>query len=502
MHEQRFHSRAARGQLAIGFVVGLGAAALVISSCGGGSSSTETGTAGSSGGNDSSGSAGQGGPGVGGTTGSAGSGSPGAAGNGATGTAGTIGTGGSGPGAAGAGGSAGVTGTAGSSATGTAGSAAGRGGTTGAAGRGGATGTAGSAAGRGGTTGTAGTTGAGGAAGSAAGRGGATGSAGATGTACNVPIGPRCSGAPALNPHPFGCNFAWGRQNPSGSGSLSSYNYLQMVAYWIEPGVRQDGTYPTCSGCNWLSSRVSSSNLIPVYYAYMIGYYGHSNGLPDQNINPNGANLATGGAALIKANRQKIIDMYANYARQTRAMWPTKPLVWFLEGDFIQYTEASQTSPLTMAELGQLAADITCAIKSNMPNAVVAMNHTTWNGNDETNNFWCEMRRADLDLVWTTGVGNNGNFIESAGTPSYYNAGTATYAYVHTLTGKNIVVDTSYGASAMSDSWSNQTATVLNNHITNGVIGVNIANNPPSNYQTLIGGLAPQLMKIPDAPCP
>jgi hypothetical protein len=46
----------------------------------------------------------------------------------------------------------------------------------------------------------------------------------------------------------------------------------------------------------------------------------------------------------------------------------------------------------------------------------------------------------------------------------------------------------------MSDSWSNQTAAVLNNHIKNGVVGVNIANNPPSNYQTLVSGLAPQLM--------
>jgi len=38
----------------------------------------------------------------------------------------------------------------------------------------------------------------------------------------------------------------------------------------------------------------------------------------------------------------------------------------------------------------------------------------------------------------------------------------------------------------MSDSWSNQSAQTLNNHIMNGVIGVNISSNPPSNYQTLI----------------
>jgi hypothetical protein len=383
---------------------------------------------------------------------------PPASGSGGTGTTGVAGT----SGQAGTSGAAGTTSGAGTSGgagtTGAAGTAAtaGRGGTTGAAGRGGTTG--------------------------AAGRGGTTGSGG--GTAPQA-----CTGAGALNPNPFGCTFAWGRHNPSGSGSLSSYNYLQSVAFWVEPGVRADGTYQTCSGCNWLTSRVASSNLIPIYYAYMIGFYGHMNGLPDQNLAPNGANLATGGGALIKANRSKIIDLYARYAQQTHAVWSTKPLVWFLEGDFIQYTETSQGSPLTMDELGQLAADITCAIKSNMPNAVVAINHTTWNGNDETTRFWTAMKRANYDLVWTTGVGNNGNFIEAAGTPSYYNAQTATYAYVHSYTGKNIAVDTSYGASSMSDSWSNLSAAQLNAHIANGVIGVNISNNPPSNYQTLIQNL-------------
>ena len=484
MHEQRLDPRPAKAPLAIGLMLLCGVSASVIS-CGAGSADGS-----GTGGSDPSGSAGTygGAGGMAGTMGNGGSLEP-------AGTAGTTGSGGTSvtTGAAGTNGAAGITGSAGRGGTTGAAGTVGTAGTTGAAGRGGTTGTAGAAgttaaAGRGGTTGSAGTTG-------AAGRGGTTGAAGATGAGgtaaptCTTAVGPRCSGAQALNPNPFGCTFAWGRQSPSGTGALSSYNYLQMVANWVESGVRSDGTYSSCGGCSWLSSRVSGSNLIPVYYAYMIGYYGHANGLPDQNTNPNGANLATGGAALIKANRAKIITMYSNYARDTYAVWKTKPLVWFLEGDFIQYTESSQGSPLTMAELGQLAADITCAIKTNMPNAVVAINHTTWNANDETNSFWCEMKRADYDLVWTTGVGNNGNYIESAGAAGYYNSATATYPYVHQLTGKTIAVDTSYGASAMSDSWSNQTAAVLNNHIMNGVIGVNISSNPPSNYQTLIQGL-------------
>jgi len=42
-----------------------------------------------------------------------------------------------------------------------------------------------------------------------------------------------------------------------------------------------------------------------------------------------------------------------------------------VEGDFVQLQDSGQSSPMSMTEVGQLAADITCAIKSNMPNAVV-----------------------------------------------------------------------------------------------------------------------------------
>jgi hypothetical protein len=226
-------------------------------------------------------------------------------------------------------------------------------------------------------TGPAGTGGIGGQGMASGGRGsGGVNGMGGAGTG-GSPMTIACSSTQAINQNPFGCSFGWGRQSPGGSGSLASYNYLQLVASWVEGGVRADGTFPSCGGCTWLSNRVASSNLIPVYYAYMIGFYGHMNGLPDQNTNPTGPNLATGGAALIKANRARIIQMYASYAQQTHAVWSSKPLVWFLEGDLIQYTETSQTSPLTMQELGQLAADITCAIKTNMPNAVVAINHST-----------------------------------------------------------------------------------------------------------------------------
>ena len=120
------------------------------------------------------------------------------------------------------------------------------------------------------------------------------------------------------------------------------------------------------------------------------------------------------------------------------------------------------------------------------------MNHTTWNGDDETRDFWNAMKAASLDLVWTTGVANNNGFLEASTTSSTYNQATARYSYIHQLTGKNIFVDTSFGASMMADTWSSASAAVLNQRIAEGVIAVNV-NPKPSSYQTSISAVASQL---------
>jgi hypothetical protein len=202
---------------------------------------------------------------------------------------------------------------------------------------------------------------------------GGTTSLGGTGTGGGSAGG----GGATTNANPFGCKFGWGLA-ANLSGSLSGFDYLQFMTVWIETGMNADGTFNSCGGCNWIKNSVASTNLIPVYYAYIIGFLGHANGLPDGN-QTSGQSLTTGGAALIKSKRSQIVQAYGEYAKQSYAVWPTKPLVWLMEGDFIQYNDAGQSSPLSMSELIQLAADISSAIKSNMPNAVVAWNHTTWN---------------------------------------------------------------------------------------------------------------------------
>jgi hypothetical protein len=384
------------------------------------------------------------------------------------GTGGASGTGGK------SGGTGGSVGAAGSMVNVTGGSI----GTGGLQGPGGAVGAGG--AGTGGIKGTGGSgatgTGTGGSGGGGMGAGG-SGPGGATGSC----------GSTTLNQHPFGCKFAWGIADPG--GSLASYSYVQFVSYWVDSSISAAGTYTTCNGCNWLTKNVASTSLIPAYYAYIIGFLGHANGIVDGNQTGT-KKLTTDGAALVKANRKAIVDAYAWYAKMTAAAWPTKPLVWLLEGDFVQLADSGQSSPLTMAEVGQLAADITCAIKSNMPNAVVAIDHSNWNTDAVTKSYWGAMKSVNYDMVWTTGVGNNNGFLVSGTTSSTFNAATATYSYLHSLTGRTILVDTSAGASAAGDSWSTASLADVNARITEGVIAANITGTAPSGLQNNISKLA------------
>jgi hypothetical protein len=257
------------------------------------------------------------------------------------------------------------------------------------------------------------------------------------------------------------------------------------VTAWAGYEISAAGTITSCTPCGkgGFLSQVASTNLLPVYYAYIIGYYGHNQNppIPDQNVAPNGKNLSNSMAALLlgPANaacpsgqicaQNLIVQAYALYAKQTYAAWPTKPLVWLLEGDYIQYTDSTQVNasgqsvPLTMSQLGQLAALITSAIKTNMPNAVVAIDHSNWISNTLAQSYWSSMSQANYDMVWTTGVANNGSFL-TGGTP----ASDDSYSWLHGYTGKKIFVD-----QWSPDTWTNQSAATINALIANGVVALN-----------------------------
>ena len=131
-----------------------------------------------------------------------------------------------------------------------------------------------------------------------------------------------------------------------------------------------------------------------------------------------------------------------------------------------------------------------------MPNAVVAINHSSWDTDAVTKSDWGAMKNVSYDLVWTTGVGNNGGFIDAATTSTTYNHATATYSCLHSSTGRPVLVDTSAGASAAGDSWSTASASDLNARTAEGVIGANITGTAPSGLSANISKLS-ELSALP-----
>jgi hypothetical protein len=149
---------------------------------------------------------------------------------------------------------------------------------------------------------------------------------------------------------------------------------------------------------------------------------------------------------------------------------------------------------LSYTQLGQLAALIATAIKSNMPNAIVAFDDSDWINDTQRPLYWAGIMGANtnFDMVWTTGVGNNPPYLNGGETASSDNGKTGTYSWLHTNTGKTILVDESAGSTLADDTWSNQSAATINSLIADGVVAVNVSD-PPSQYQANVTALGPQL---------
>jgi hypothetical protein len=257
---------------------------------------------------------------------------------------------------------------------------------------------------------------------------------------------------------------------------------LSFITTWIGYEHFQDRS-GDCDGCG-LVAELAGTSVQAVYYAYFAGY-----ALDDCNVNPEGPNLCTHGAQWLRDNRELYLSLYADYAKKTYDADPNKGVAWLLEGDFVQYTYEEQQNAFSMEELGQLAQDIVCTIKANAPNALVGMNHSTWISNELTDDFWGAMPTEIMDFAWTTGVGNNEGYMNADTNSGTYNAASSRYDYVHNLTGLGVFVDTSFGLSQMSDSWSGETSEVLNERIAEGVVAVNVTE-PPADYQTRLGALS------------
>jgi hypothetical protein len=128
------------------------------------------------------------------------------------------------------------------------------------------------------------------------------------------------------------------------------------------------------------------------------------------------------------------------------------------------------------------------------PARSLAFDDSAWISDTERPLYWQGITQAgtDYDMVWTTGVGNNRPFVNAGGTATAYNGMTGTYSWLHSHTGKKILVDESAGASQQADTWSNQSAATIDALIAAGVVAVNVSG-APSTYQGNVMALEPLL---------
>ena len=225
-----------------------------------------------------------------------------------------------------------------------------------------------------------------------------------------------------------------------------------------------------------------------VFYTYFIGFQAcRAGGFCDCNTS-SPPNLCMNGSQWIRDSWDVIVNMYGQYAARVYAVSPNKPVIWWLEGDYIQYSYEEQSNPLSMAELGSLARDITCAIKSNQPNAVVGVNHSPWISDEEFNEFWSAMPMDVMDISWVQGAGDTGTFVNSWGED------TANYTSLRQITGRPIMAETSYDGGG-NDRWTNASASAINERISEGVIAV-LVNSPAGGYESSIQSFSGQLNSV------
>jgi hypothetical protein len=407
--------------------------------------------------------------------------------SGAAGSGGTSGAGSSG--AASGGTTTGGTATGGTATGGTATGGTATGGTTGGVGGSGDAGS-GAQGGAGGSSGT-GTGGSAGSPGGAAGKGGSAGSGASAGS----------SGASSGNREVFSnCRFHFGTIDSKATGGGSS---LISQLDFFTPGWMLSETFDQRYVCDATKSGGALEGKVPIVVAYLAaGIVKRRHNICDCNVTTcgSGNDLCRQGAALIKQDKQTILNAYRSFSQGYAGCYgTTKPIVFAMEPDFYQYTTSSQTAPWTPAEAGQIMTEFVTALKSSLPNARFSIDASPWvapnNGGDHGATWFGNFDMTLFMFVNTSGGGTNAN------TAKIRNANNMTWAGLRQASGKPILADTGYGANGVSagedPNWN--VAANVNARIADGVISIS-QYNPSSGWAGTISSLRPQLSATSTCP--
>jgi hypothetical protein len=231
--------------------------------------------------------------------------------------------------------------------------------------------------------------------------------------------------------------------------------------------------------------------VIPVFYGYFIPFKADIEGINRNcDTHAKSPNICIDGADWIRKNRDFLRQTYSEYAKNVAAIWGTeRPLIWFFEPGFNDYIRTSQTAPLTMAELSNVASDLVNSIKAHLPNAKVS--HFASPQLPSFKDYFGALDLSLIDFINVSGSAQYTNFF--SGNSGEYPQ--STYLRLHEETGLPILVDTGFGASKIVNSgWLTEPLDVMNARIADGVVGVVMDEDTEGmqdRIDTITSGLSP-----------
>lgn len=285
------------------------------------------------------------------------------------------------------------------------------------------------------------------------------------------------------------CRFHFGTDETkakSNSALMQQVDYL--TGGWI-------GTSETFNLQDYYNL-AKTNGKVPVNHTYIIAFAARRDqGIQDCNVSQTN-NLCQSGTQYIRDNRQKILNIYASFAKGVNSIMGSSPSVWLMEADFTQYTLSTQKNGgFTYEEAGQLMTDIINTVKSNAPSALFSIDISPWHDTTWQKSWYSKMPMSQFSYIHTSGGSSRGDteFISD----SWSNA-LPTWKWTYKTYGKPIFADAGYGvggAGTGHDSrWDN--ITNLSNRIKDGVVGVAQVN-PASDWASTISKIRNSLPQPP-----
>lgn len=224
----------------------------------------------------------------------------------------------------------------------------------------------------------------------------------------------------------------------------------------------------------------SNAGTVPYVYMYLVAGLARAElGLQDCNVGT--PNLCQNGANYLRQNRTFITQRYRDVAGQIASEWGSQaPILIHIEPDFFQYAQTfntQQQNPLSVSEAQAIMNEWIAAIKSALPNAQIVLDVSPWN--PDLAGWFSGMNLDQVSYVGLVGktFPANNSVIDAN-----------RYSDMFAATGKQIIVNTTYGPGGWSAgyqyAWDNRTN--LEAVAAAGVIAVIQPPQPTAHFESII----------------